>query len=51
MYLVLDQVVCALEELSSKNNDRCGSITDLSILDLRELHEDFGGRVGNFKLL
>ena len=45
------EISACLEESPSHDDDRGGSVTDLSILDLRELHEDFGGRVGNFKLL
>lgn len=49
--MVLDELVGALEELSSEDNNRGGTISDFSVLDLGKFDEDLGGGVGNLKLL
>ena len=50
MDLLLDELVGALEEFSSKNNDGGGAISDLSVLNLRQFDENFGCWVCNFEL-
>jgi len=49
--MVLDELVGALEELSSEDNNRGGTISDFSVLDLGKFDENLGGGVGNLKLL
>jgi len=49
--LVLDQVVGSLEELSGKDDNGGGTVTDLTVLDLGELHEDLSGGVSDLELL
>jgi hypothetical protein len=51
MNVVLDEFISSLQELSSQNDDRCGTISDLSILNLRKFTEDFGGWMGDLQLL
>ena len=51
MDLTLDEFVGSLEKLSGEDDDRGGSITDLSVLDLGKFNENFGGWVCYFKLL
>ena len=51
MNLVLYEIVCSAEELSSKDDNRGGTITYLTVLDLRELDQNFSGRVLNLELL
>lgn len=51
MNVVLDEFISSLQELSSQNNDRCGTISDLSILDLRKLTENFSSWMSDLQLL
>ena len=51
MDAILYELVTSLEEFSSKNNDRCGTVSDFSILDLRKFNENFGGRMSDLELL
>lgn len=41
MDVVLDEFVASFQELRGKDNNRGGSITDLSILNLRKFDEHF----------
>jgi hypothetical protein len=50
MDLLLDELVGALEEFSSEDNDGGGAISDFSILNLRQFDENFGGWVSNLEL-
>ena len=47
MDLLLDELIGALEEFSSEDNDGGGAISDLSVLNLREFDENFGGWVSH----
>ena len=49
--VVLDQLVTSSEELSSKDNNGGRSITDLSVLNLGKLNQDFGGWMSDLQLL
>ena len=51
MDLLLDELIGALEEFSSEDNDGGGAISDLSVLNLREFDENFGGWVSHLELL
>ena len=50
MDVVLDQLVTSLQELSGENNNGCCTITDLSILNLGELNQNFGGWMSDLQL-
>jgi len=50
MNFVLHQVVSSFQKLSSKDDNGSGTITDLSVLDLGQLHEHFSGGVSYFEL-
>jgi len=51
VHLVLHKFVGTLEELSGEDDDGCSSITDLTVLDLTQLDQNFGSGVGHLKLL
>lgn len=51
MNLVLNKLVSTLEELSSEDDNGGSAVTDLSVLNLRELDEDLSSGVLNFELL
>jgi len=45
------EILASLEESTSNNDNRCGTITSLNILSLRNLDEHLGGRMDYFHLL
>jgi len=51
MDLLLDELVGALKKFSSEDNDGGGAISDLSVLNLRQFDENFGGWVSHLELL
>lgn len=51
MHLVLDELVGTLEEFCRENDNRCGAITNLTVLDLAELDQNFGSGVSHLQLL
>jgi hypothetical protein len=51
MNVVLNEFISSLEELSGQDDDRGGTITDFSILDLGELDKNFGSWMCDLQLL
>ena len=49
--MLLDEFVSTLEELSGEDDNRSGTISDFSILDLGKFDENLGSGVGNLELL
>lgn len=50
MDVVLDEFIASLQQLSSKDDYRGSTISNLSVLNLRQLTEHFGGGMSDFKL-
>jgi len=46
MDVVLDKLVTSSQKLGSEDDNRGGTITDFSVLNLRELAKNLGGWMG-----
>ena len=49
--LIFDQIIGSFQKFGGQDHNRCSTVTNLAILNLGKLNENFCGRVCHFKLL